>query len=76
MSEANDVSVYRLVGRCRHIPGDVVYEVEHMEAEYCQCRRCGRELERELGSGGRWRLSRVGLFYPTKANAEICRDSR
>lgn len=71
MSGANAVSVNRLVGRCRHLPSDIVHEVEHMDSEYCECQRCNRELERALGSDGRWRLSHVGLFYPTKANKGI-----
>ena len=45
--------VQPIVGRCRHVPGDIVHEVEHMESEYCECQRCGRELEREIGSSGR-----------------------
>lgn len=66
--------VLPLVGRCRHVPGDIVHEIECMDSEYCQCQRCGRELERAFGSDRRWRLSHVGLFYPANAENEARED--
>ena len=54
------------IERCQHLEDVVISEVDDMGLEFCQCLLCGRELQRALGSEGRWRLSKLGLFYPTK----------